>query len=109
MAIINDQGNVIARCPDCNGGTSTFEYALDGRSRGHFTKVFPRTGLGTREGELRVRFQLFRCAGCGRGGLGAIRLMPMADTYPKEHLGAVAVLPRSQGKIEAADCRSERH
>lgn len=100
MAIINDQGNVIARCPDCNGGTSTFEYALDGRSRGHFTKVFPRTGLGTREGELRVRFQLFRCAGCGRGGLGAIRLMPMADTYPKDIWELLQFFPEAKERLK---------
>jgi hypothetical protein len=101
MAIINEQGNVIARCPDCNGAKSTFEYASQGQSRGNFTKVFPRSGLGRSEDELRVRFQLFRCAGCGRGGLGAIRMMALPDhSYPQSIWQLLQFFPEAEERLK---------
>jgi hypothetical protein len=84
MASINKQGNVIARCPDCDGAKSTFEYASQGQSRGHITKLYASTSGYRGDEGMRVRFQLFKCAGCGRAGLGAIRMMDVSHTYPED-------------------------
>jgi hypothetical protein len=73
MATINSEGNIIAQCPSCDGSKSTFEYSVKGHDLGHFTKVFPRDYRRYYEDDLRVRFQLFRCAGCGAGALGSSR------------------------------------
>jgi hypothetical protein len=99
MAIINEQGNVIARCPECNGAKSTFECASQGQSRGNFTKLYSR-GF-RRDEELRVRFQLFRCAGCGRGGLGAIRMMAVADhSYPQGIWELLHFFPEAKERLK---------
>jgi Domain of unknown function (DUF4145) len=97
MAIINKQGNVIARCPECGGAKSTFEYALRGNPLGHITKVVERGH--TRDGDLLVRFQLFRCAGCGRGGLGAIRMMDVHHTYPEDIWELLKFFPEAKERL----------
>jgi hypothetical protein len=98
MATINKQGNVIARCPDCDGAKSIFEYASEGQSRGHITKVYTRSGYRGDEDE-RVRFQLFRCAGCGRGGFGAIRLMSLRHTYPEDIWQLLEFFPEAKERL----------
>ena len=52
MAEINDQGNVQARCPGCHGALSSFKHRY--------------------WGDAKLDYRLFRCAGCGRGGIGVI-------------------------------------
>jgi Domain of unknown function (DUF4145) len=68
MATINDQGNITARCPGCNGALASFEWH-------HFGSESQLGATSTRRGnqELNcVDYRLFRCAGCGRGALGVI-------------------------------------
>lgn len=77
MAEINDEGNIKARCPGCTGAFSTFEWrsakgpygVVTARYRDHY------------QGELNLDYRLFRCAGCGRGGLGTV-------AYPGDYPGA---------------------
>src|SRR5262245_24359767 len=99
MAIINKQGNVIARCPECNGATSTFEYASQGQSRGHITKVYERRFAHRGDEDFLVRFQLFRCAGCGRGGLGAIRMMNVSRSYPEDIWELLSFFPEAKERL----------
>lgn len=79
MAEINKLGNVISRCPDCEGGKSTFEY----RTASAVYGVVPlRTEF--KGGQwFDIQYRLFRCAGCGHGGLGAIRMVGLQTEYPR--------------------------
>lgn len=67
-------GNVGAACPGCAGAVTTYERIYGGRELG----VVIREGtftlwLDRREKFFkRIVYRLFRCAGCGRGGLGEI-------------------------------------
>jgi hypothetical protein len=61
--------NVRARCPDCDGAVSSFEFQEHGKEFGYISveKAF----------EGRVMYRLLRCAGCHRGGLAKL-----VDTGP---------------------------
>jgi len=65
-----ENGNVIARCPDCGGAITTFECKSSSNEFGTIIIDSSHTfdGLVYR----RTLYKLFRCAGCGRGGLGKI-------------------------------------
>lgn len=76
MAEINEQGNIRARCPGCSGALSTFEWRSSKGSCGAVTMKFRHQYWG----EVNLDYRLFRCAGCGRGGLGTI-------AYPEEYPG----------------------
>lgn len=70
MARINALGNIIARCPGCNGSTSTYEWKTVSKAHGHIglAGLFEmKDGRGAA-----AEHRLYRCAGCGRGGLALI-------------------------------------
>jgi len=64
-------GNVVARCPDCDGAITTFEYK--GSSTGEFgTVIIDKQHKFENKPFQRTLFKLYRCAGCGRGGMAKI-------------------------------------
>lgn len=69
MAKVNNEGNVVARCPGCHGANSTFEWNTAKGAYGDITS--PRKTEASRI--VQETYRLFRCAGCGRGGLGRVR------------------------------------
>jgi Domain of unknown function (DUF4145) len=60
-------GNVRANCPECGGALATFEHKLAGGELGHIFQSHRSAG---------VFYHLVRCAGCGRGGLAAVKVPP---------------------------------
>lgn len=68
MADINDQGSVRARCPGCKGALSTFEWRDAHEPFGAVSVRHKHRSWG----DLALDYRLFRCAGCGRGGLGVV-------------------------------------
>jgi hypothetical protein len=78
MASINKLGNITARCPGCDGALSTFEYAPEGHELGRVIIT-----VSERHDTIPIQFRLFRCAGCGIGGLGRIKMMNLNRGYPK--------------------------
>ena len=65
MPIITDLG-IRAPCPDCGGALSNWEYRDP--SRGEFGWLDrPKRAVGYRQ-----VFRLYRCGGCGRGGIGTL-------------------------------------
>jgi len=68
MADINDEGSVRARCPGCHGALSTFEWRTSGGAHGVVTVSHKHRHWH----DVKLDFRLFKCAGCGRGGLGTI-------------------------------------
>ena len=66
-----ENGNVVLRCPDCNGAVTTFEYKDS--SQGEFGTIIvnkPHSYEGQQY--TRILYKLLRCAGCGRGGIAKI-------------------------------------
>jgi len=64
-------GNVISRCPDCNGAVTTFE--CKNSSQGEFgTVIVDKQHSYDGQQYSRIIYKLMRCAGCGRGGLAKI-------------------------------------
>lgn len=68
MAEINELGNVTARCPGCAGALSSFEWRSASSEYGQVLIVGATVDGSTRD----VSYRAFRCAGCGRGGLGVV-------------------------------------
>lgn len=97
MAVINKLGNVVARCPGCDGGKSTFEHAAEGHQLG-FTTVVTRKPYSNYQ-DCDVQFRLFRCAGCGRGGLGAIRMNKTHSKYPADISQLLWFYPEAKAKL----------
>jgi hypothetical protein len=112
MAKLTDRGSVISRCPGCDGSLSTFEWAPGAPAGPHGFQ-----GLGgaapTEYGTVRRRhtepggawydvlFKLFRCAGCGRGGLGAIRQKKMTDVaYPGGNEELLDFYPEARERLK---------
>lgn len=77
MAEINDQGSIRARCPGCHGALSSFEW----RNQAGQFGVITNTHEHRHWGGVNLDYRLFRCAGCGRGGLGVV-------AYPGQFPGA---------------------
>lgn len=85
MAKLTETGSVIARCPSCDGGTSTFEWAHhapDARNSSlqrDFGRVVQRhMNVGGQWHD--VIHLLLRCAGCGGGGLAVIKLSALKQS-----------------------------
>lgn len=68
MAEINPEGTIRARCPGCNGALSSFEWRTVGSQYG----VTSRPYRDDQMGDGVIEYRLYRCAGCGMGGLGAV-------------------------------------
>lgn len=62
--------NIRARCPNCGGAIATFERKSERAEHG-FVLIDGRHVYDGME-FTRVIYRLFRCAGCGRGGLGKL-------------------------------------
>jgi hypothetical protein len=83
MATLNDLGNLTARCPGCGGALTRFEYRADGNELGAVRyKASRRSGFGYSYHELQYR--LFRCVGCGMGGLGVVQMKRLGGNYPSD-------------------------
>ncbi|WP_342315559.1 DUF4145 domain-containing protein [Lysobacter sp. FW306-1B-D06B] len=67
MARINELGTITARCPGCNGAFSSFEWLVQSKPYGSVRQVVE--GHGSSRDRV-YDYRLFRCAGCGRGGIG---------------------------------------
>ncbi len=93
MADINDQGNVTARCPGCEGALSTYEWRTAG---GHFGGItaYVRDHYWN---DANLDYRLFRCAGCGRGGLGAV--VYGGGHYPGAYRRLVAFYPEAKARL----------
>lgn len=64
MATINEQGNIQACCPECQGALSTFEWNSKDKIYGSVTI----NGIADN-----TCYRLYRCAGCGTGAMAIVR------------------------------------
>src|SRR5690242_12532652 len=70
MQPIYQNGNITTRCPDCNGAVITYFPSDSSRSFGSILKDERHHFGGI--AYARVLYILFKCAGCGRGGLAKL-------------------------------------
>lgn len=95
MAEINDLGNVQANCPGCNGALASFEWRSD--RTGEFG-VVETEGPHHLWGAANVDYRLFRCAGCGRGGLGIVAFRSGAP-YPGANRSLIKFTPDVRARL----------
>lgn len=95
MADLNDQGSVTARCPGC-GSLSTFEWRANHGQFGAITVDYAHRNWGN----VSLDYRLFRCAGCGRGGLGTIAY---SGQYPGQYRELCAFHPESRDRLAIPD------
>jgi hypothetical protein len=69
MAKLNEHGNIIAKCPGCEGATSVYVWA-EGSSPLSFPLQF--RPVSRPKGVLQTCFRLYKCSGCGRGALARL-------------------------------------
>lgn len=62
--------NVRARCPDCSGAVTTFEFRNEGNECGYI--LIDKSHQYAGKNYSRIVYRLMRCAGCARGGLAKI-------------------------------------
>lgn len=98
MAEINKLGNIVACCPGCDGGKSTFEYQVGGKSLG-VTKNKKRKPYTQSREETDVQYRLFRCAGCGRGAIGTIRMQALGAEYPDGLGSLIGFFPEAKLRL----------
>lgn len=69
MAIFSkENGSIVAHCPGCMGGRSTFEWRVAGKEIGVITQAVDDRYWG----RCNIDYRLFKCAGCGMGALGIV-------------------------------------
>jgi hypothetical protein len=98
MAKINKLGNITASCPGCNGSTSTFEYIYQGKELG-FTVVKVRKPYTRFDEEVDAQFRLYRCAGCGMGGLGYVKMREQGGKYPIDIYELIWFKPEAKQRL----------
>lgn len=95
MATLNEkQGSIVAHCPECSGGRSTFEWKIDGKEIGAVTN--PIEDRYWRD--CLLTYRLFKCAGCGMGALGIIKFGG-DQKYPGSYSRLVTFYPESKDSL----------
>ena len=85
MAELNQNGNILARCPKCDGAKSTFVYVRaqgDGAVVKRVIKVSGTLSTGTVDYE--TQYRLFECNTCGMGAVAAIKMSKARGSYPND-------------------------
>jgi len=102
MAKINHLGNITASCRGCKGSTSTFEYVRQGEEWGvvKSMKTIASRLTYTSRVQVDIHYRLFRCAGCGMGALGCIRMKTERATYPSDIDELIWFMPESMGQLQ---------
>ncbi|MCP4369539.1 MAG: hypothetical protein GY797_15725 [Deltaproteobacteria bacterium] len=71
MAYLNEkEGSIVSHCPGCRGGRSTFEWK---DNNGQFG-AHERREEDRHWSDCVVSYRLFKCAGCGMGAFGVIKM-----------------------------------
>lgn len=95
MARLNVQeGSIVANCPGCQGGLSTFVWKGYDGVYGAITKKFSdRYGHNWNN-----TYRLFKCGGCGMGALGVIRLANGCE-YPSKNSRLIEFTPEAKQRL----------
>jgi len=95
MAKLNEkEGTIVARCPSCNGAKSSFEWVYKGNELGSVTDTVEDQYWHN----CYISYRLFRCAGCGVGGIGAVKYGGDSH-YPGSYNRLVWFFPESKERL----------
>ena len=94
MSEINAQGSVQSKCPGCRGSLSTFEWRS--ATTGEHGKITVKHEHRYWH-ETNLDYRLFRCAGCGRGGLGVIAY---TGQYPGNFRELYSFVPEVHSRLD---------
>lgn len=94
MATLNELGNVTSRCPGCGGSLSTFEWKSGIKLYGYVQLEYRDHSWGS----AFLQYQLFRCAGCGRGGIGEI-VFAGSHEYPGAYRRLAHFFPEVRARL----------
>ncbi|MBL4782646.1 MAG: DUF4145 domain-containing protein [Porticoccaceae bacterium] len=95
MAHLNEkEGSIVSHCPGCRGGRSTFEWQVNGREIG----AHERREEDRHWRDCVVSFRLFKCAGCGMGAFGVIK-MGGGGNYPGSYNRLLRFFPETKQRL----------
>ncbi len=97
MATINKLGNIVARCPYCDGSKATFECSPSSRELGAVSvtirdRYWPSP-------PIHIQFRLYRCAGCGAGALARIKMMSHGNGFPEDIWELLEFFPEAKERL----------
>lgn len=95
MAHLNEkEGSIVGHCPGCYGGRSTFEWKINGHEIGaHERREEDRHWV-----DCVVSYRLFKCAGCGIGAFGIIK-MGGGGSYPGSYNRLIRFFPEAKQRL----------
>ena len=95
MAQLNEKkGSIVAYCPGCKGGKSTFEWKIEGKEIGSVNDVI---NVPTWK-DVERTFRLYKCAGCGMGALGIV-IYRRNDSYPGSYNQLIDFYPEVKERL----------
>lgn len=95
MAEINKEGSIVARCPGCKGGLSTFVWKSDGKEIGAVTDNTEDLAWNN----CYIAYRLFQCGGCGMGALGVIKFGG-DHIYPGAYNRLLKFFPEAKQRLD---------
>lgn len=95
MAELNaKEGTIIARCAGCDGAKSTFEWIYKNQELGSVTDTTDDQYWHN----CYISYRLFRCAGCGVGGIGAV-MYGGSSQYPGSYNRLLWFFPEAKQRL----------
>jgi hypothetical protein len=95
MAHLNEkEGSIVSHCPGCRGGRSTFEWKVNGNEIG----ALERREKDHHWRDCIVSYRLFKCAGCGMGAFGVIK-MGGGGKYPGSYNSLIRFFPETKQRL----------
>jgi hypothetical protein len=100
MATLQQNGTITVQCPGCEGSKSTYEW-LRSEEKGDHGAVGHKV-VGRAGDFIRFAYRLFRCAGCGRGGIATLHLRDNAvlSDYPNGVVALVSFYPEVIARLK---------
>jgi|SRR3972149_2478383 len=95
MAELQESGSIIAFCPGCNGGRSTFEWKEETRSFG----ALERTEEDSVWKGSHASYRIYRCAGCGMGGFAKVIYGGSVSSYPGSYRRLIYFFPECGSRL----------
>lgn len=99
MATLNEKkGSIIAHCPGCDGGKSTFEWKDNSGQFGAIEQHEDYHTYGLRRERHNASYRLFRCAGCGAGAFA--KVLYDGSDYPGTYSRLIYFYPEAKEPLK---------
>jgi hypothetical protein len=100
MAKINELGQVLARCVNCDGGNSRFEYKANDKEIGVVVSKGPKPNSHPWRPEYTdYQYRLFRCVGCGMGAFGVLLMEEENGSFPTQVKDLIHFYPEAKERL----------